>query len=193
MRLNDETLKSLLSGEYAKIKPKQAFRYLYSSEELLRFKAAEALGILAKSNARNYILRLFWLLSDESGAYCIGAPLAIAEIGRNNPDIFQSFKLKFLYLLENEEVERSYVVYGIFRNSEIYKGTEAKTLLEKMASKFRDQKFLAYSAMAIWKLGGEVSWILERISKVQIYDGKDFVELDGRGLRELIERELFYP
>jgi hypothetical protein len=62
-----------------------------------------------------------------------------------------------------------------------------------MASKFRDQKFLAYSAMAIWKLGGEVSWILERISKVQIYDGKDFVELDGRGLRELIERELFYP
>jgi len=71
--------------------------------------------------------------------------------------------------------------------------TEAKTLLEETASKFRDQKFLAYSAMAIWKLGGEVSWILERISKVQIYDGKDFVELDGRGLRELIERELFYP
>jgi len=38
LRLNDETLKSLLSGEYAKIKPKRAFRYLYSSEELLRFR-----------------------------------------------------------------------------------------------------------------------------------------------------------
>lgn len=48
--------------------------------------------------ARNYILRLFWHLSDESGAYCIGAPLGIAEIGRNNPEEFEGFKNKYVSL-----------------------------------------------------------------------------------------------
>lgn len=191
--MKDEVAEALLRGEYEKVGLRNAFRYLYSAEELLRFKAAEALAVLCpKSNARNYILRLFWLLSDESGAYCIGSPLGIAEIGRKNPDIFESFKIKFLYLLENEEVERSYVAYGILRNAEIYFDTEARFLLEKKALELNDQKFLAYSALAIQKLGGDASNVVKRISSaVKIYNGTDLVELDAEAFKDFIKSNIF--
>ncbi|MDI3498475.1 MAG: hypothetical protein PWQ40_1844, partial [Archaeoglobus sp.] len=56
------------------LKPSKLITFLYHPDELLRFKAAEVLGRKVKGEeARNFILRLFWHLSDESGAYCIGA------------------------------------------------------------------------------------------------------------------------
>ena len=68
----------------------------------------------------NFILRLFWHLSDESGAYCIGAPLGIAEIGRTNPEVFEGFKNRFA-LIDDWEVEKKYVVIGTCRLAEIIK------------------------------------------------------------------------
>ena len=59
------------------------------------------------------IHRLFWHLSDESSGYRVGAPLGIAEIGKSNPEIFEGFKNKFISLLDDWEVERKYVSYGI--------------------------------------------------------------------------------
>ena len=83
---------------------------------------AEALGYLCRGNvAMNFILRLFWHLSDESGAYCIGAPLGIAEIGRTNPEVFEGFKNRFVSLIDDWEVEKKYVVIGTCRLAEIIK------------------------------------------------------------------------
>jgi hypothetical protein len=79
------------------------------------------------------------------------------------------------------------VAYGI------HKGRRQKHYLKKWR---QSSEIRSSWRIRLWRFGNLVEkypWILERISKVQIYDGKDFVELDGRGLRELIERELFYP
>lgn len=174
---------ALINGEYWKLSAKEAFRFLYSEKELMRFKASEVLGKICKGEkAYNYIQRLFWHLSDESGAYCVGAPLGIAEIGRENPKIFESFKLKYLYLIENEEVEKSYVAYGIYRNAEIYKSTEATAVLEEKIKKYSELKFKAYSALALFKLGFlEIFKILKNESGIfDFYDGKRIVKIDFR-------------
>ncbi|MEM3506000.1 MAG: hypothetical protein QW532_07210 [Archaeoglobaceae archaeon] len=176
---------ALLNNEFQGIKVREAFKFLYSDQEILRFKSAEALGVLCRGNlAYNYLLRLFWHLSDESGAYCIGAPLAIAEIGLRNPEIFESFKFKFLYLLENEEVEKCYVAYGILRNANTYKGTEAKNLLRKKLLELEDPRFKAYAILALKKMGEKVE-VPSLNTKVSLYNGKETVEIEFAKIHEL--------
>jgi len=90
--LNRELLREYLrKREYWKIKkPSTVMQFLYDADEFYRFRGAEALGYLCRGQtAKNFILRLFWHLSDESGAYCVGAPIGIAEIGRANPEAFE--------------------------------------------------------------------------------------------------------
>lgn len=176
--MHEKTVIALLNNEFQGLKIREVFRFLYSDQEILRFKSAEALGVLCKGSlAYNYLLRLFWHLSDESGAYCVGAPLAIAEIGLRNPEVFESFKMKFLYLLENEEVERSYVAYGILRNAKIYDFNEAMDLLRKKLFELEDLKFKAYAILALRKMGERIA-VPNLKSKVSIYDGKEIVEID---------------
>lgn len=176
--MDEKIAVALLNNEFQGLKIKDVFKFLYSDREILRFKSAEALGILCKGDlAYNYLLRLFWHLSDESGAYCIGAPLAIAEIGLRNPEVFEGFKMKFLYLLENEEVERSYVAYGILRNAKTYDFAEAKDLLRKKLLELEDLRFKAYAILALKKMGEEVE-VPNLRAKVSLYDGKKIVEID---------------
>jgi|GEM_PF-515932 hypothetical protein len=146
----------LIKREFAKIrKPSTVLSFLYDVEEIYRFRAAEALGYLCKGDvARNFILRLFWHLNDESGAYCIGAPLGIAEIGRANPEVFESFKNKFVSLLDDWEVERKYVAYGIGRTAHIVKSAYPDPV-EKLSEKIEEinsPEFTVYAVYALRKL-----------------------------------------
>ena len=75
-------------------------QFLYDANEFYRFRAAEALGYLCKvRTARNFILLLFWLLSDELGAYCISVPLGIAEIGERIKKCLKVLKVSMFYCL----------------------------------------------------------------------------------------------
>lgn len=174
----------LIMRRYDKIrKPSQLISFLYHPDELIRFRAAEALGYLCRGErAKNYILRLFWHLSDESGAYCIGAPLGIAEIGKTNPDVFETFKNKFVSLLDDWEVERKYVAYGVGRTAEVIKDAypdPVEKLKEKM-EKIKNLEFTAYALWALMKLGEDVS--SEKFSGfdevINFYNGE--VVLKGR-------------
>lgn len=174
--MNIENLKlKLRLRNFDSLKPKLAMRFLYDADEFYRFRGAEALGYLCRGEkARNYILRLFWHLSDESGAYCIGAPLGIAEIGRNNPDVFEGFKNKFVSLLGDWEVERKYVAYGISRT--VVKDTypdPAEKLLEVLNELKDNPEFVAYAIIALKKLKAEVPEEFKRDCRfVKIYDGE---------------------
>ncbi len=175
--MSEKVANALLRNEFDGLSVKEVFKFLYSDREILRFKSAEALGVLCRGDvAYNYILRLFWHLSDESGAYCIGAPLAIAEIGFRNPEVFEGFKLKYLYLLENEEIERSYVAYGILRNAKVYEDTEARDLLRKKLFQLEDPRFKAYSILALRKMGEKVE-IPKINARISFYNGKEMVEI----------------
>lgn len=133
------------------LKPSKIITFLYHPQEIVRFKAAEALGKVCKGkSARNFILRLFWHLNDESGGYCIGAPLGIAEIGRNNPEVFEDFKSKYISLLDDWEVERKYVAYGIGRTAEIVRNAYPDPV-NKLREKLEEIKSGEFRAYAVWR------------------------------------------
>ncbi len=167
----------LRKRDFSGLKPSQVMAFLYDGNELYRFRGAEALGQLCRGKkARNFILRLFWHLSDESGAYCIGAPLGIAEIGRNNPEEFEGFKNKFVSLLDDWEVERRYVAYGIGRTAKIIKDAypdPVEKLLEKI-DEIRTGDFVVYAVWALGMLGERdiVRKYLNDNRKGRFYDGE---------------------
>jgi len=73
-------------------------RLLFDNDSLIRWRAIEAMGIVAgveshKSieRVRRQIRRLFWLMNDESGGLCWHAPEAIGEILYNVPELIYEF------------------------------------------------------------------------------------------------------
>jgi hypothetical protein len=170
------------------LRPSKLITFLYHPSELLRFEAAETLGRKVKGEeARNFILRLFWHLSDESGAYCIGAPLGIAEIGRNNPEVFEGFKNKYVSLLDDWEVERKYVAFGIGRTAEIVKDAYPNPVekLREKIKEIKDAEFTAYALFALKMLGDDISDLRKSSNEtVNFYNGKKMLRMS---LSELIE------
>jgi len=163
--------------DFENLTPKLAVRFLYDPDEFYRFRGAEALGYLCRGEkARNYILRLFWHLSDESGAYCVGAPLGIAEIGLNNPEVFEGFKNKFVSLLDDWEVERKYVAYGIARTAHLVKDAypdPVKKLLEVLEELRDNPDFVAYALLALKRLKAEIPKEFEEDCRfANFYDGE---------------------
>jgi len=162
-----------------------ALQFLYDADEFYRFRGAEALGYLCRGRvARNFILRLFWHLSDESGAYCIGAPLGIAEIGRTNPDVFEGFRNKFVSLIDDWEVERKYVVYGMARVSYLIEDAypNPKKKIEEVLKNEDKAEVIAYAILTAKKLGVSDSICVEAADRffgerVKIYDGEKIVEV----------------
>jgi len=95
-----ETRKSILS---------QLTTLTYDEDPMISDRAIEATGLAAKIIAerdpeyvRNYILRLFWLVNDESGGICWRAPELIGEILHHCPQFSQFFPM-LISLLELEE------------------------------------------------------------------------------------------
>ncbi len=166
-------------------KPSRILAYLYHPDELIRFKAAERLGEVCKGKkAKNYILRLFWLLNDESGSYCEAAPIAIAEIGRNNPEVFETFKNKYVSLLDDWEVERKYVAYGIGRLADIIADAYPDPV-EKLREKIEelDANFAVYALWALKELGVRAKApekLLDEI--VAFYDGNRIIRAPLRNV-----------
>ncbi len=172
----------LLKKRYSEIgNPSRVLAYLYHPDEFFRFRAAEALGELCSGNkARNYILRLFWHLSDESGAYCIGAPLGIAEIGRTNPEIFEGFKNKYVSLLADWEVERKYVAYGIGRLRDIVKSAYPDPVekLQEKIDEIGSPDFAVYAIWALKKLGCDANHYVKRFGNFEVtfYNGEKILK-----------------
>lgn len=186
---------ALLKRDFKRLILKIALKYLYHPNEFYRFRGAEALGCLCKDKAKNYILRLFWHLSDESGAYCIGAPLGIAKIGLNNPQIFDGFKNKYVSLLDNWEVERRYVAYGIGRTADILKDAypnPVEKLLEKLEELKDDANFVVYALFALYKLKVDVRGFENDRRIAKFYDGRTILKMEIRKLFKYFPRH-FVP
>jgi hypothetical protein len=70
----------------------------FDADPQIAWRAVEALGVAASVVAghdpeyvRNYLRRLYWFLSEESGAVCWRAPEAMAEIVRAQPVLFADY------------------------------------------------------------------------------------------------------
>jgi len=84
----------------------------FDAEPLIAWRAVEAMGAAAARIAdddpeyvREYIRRLRWLISDESGGICWHAPEAMAEIIRRKPAMFHDHISVVAYLLRVMEEE----------------------------------------------------------------------------------------
>ena len=159
--------------------------FLYG-DELLMFRASEALGIVCgrldekdTEYVRNVLRKLFWHLNDESGAYCKGAPLAIGEIGRNAKRAFENFKNMTVSLLDNGEVEKKYVIYAIGRAAENIKDAYPNPIEKLKPLLNEEDEIRGYAVWALKKLGidlfdevkdGEIVFYNGDLTKVRIKD-----------------------
>ena len=71
---------------------------LYSTDDLLRWRAVESLGLLVDQisrqepdRAREIVRSLFWAINDESGGSGWASPEAVGEIIRHRPELFSDF------------------------------------------------------------------------------------------------------
>ncbi len=85
----------------------------YDRNQTIGKRAIKATGLAAKvitecdpEYVRNYLLRLFWLVNDESGGIGWKAPELIGEILYNCPDFEQFFPM-LISLLDMEEEDRT--------------------------------------------------------------------------------------
>ena len=182
--LLDKNYDDLLSLDLKKVAT-ILISFLYG-DELLMFRASEALGIVCgrldekdTEYVRNVLRKLFWHLNDESGAYCKGAPLAIGEIGRNAKRAFENFKNMTVSLLDNDEVEKKYVIYAIGRAAENIKDAYPNPI-EKLKPLLNEKdEIRGYAVWALKKLGidlfdevkdGEIVFYNGDLTKVRIKD-----------------------
>jgi hypothetical protein len=85
---------------------------LFETDDLLRWRAIEAIGIVAKQivqrddeAVRRSVRRLLWLMNDESGGVCWCAPEAVGEILRNCPGLLDEFGRVMASFLVEEPFE----------------------------------------------------------------------------------------
>jgi hypothetical protein len=95
-------------------------RLSYDPDPLISWRAIDAIGrcagYLAVNRAegmKNYLRRLFWMMSDESGSVAWHAPEAIGEIIRSDPRAFADFIPMTASLLEMEPEDRPPFLPGI--------------------------------------------------------------------------------
>jgi len=179
--MKDEIKKALVNRDYSNLlhmNLKRVASHLISflyGDELLIFRASEALGVvcgkLEKEDlefVKNVLRRLFWHLSDESGAYCKGAPVAIGEIGRNASKAFEGFKNMMVSLLDNEEVEKKYVIYAIGRAAKNVKDAYPNPVEKLMLFLEKNAEVRGYATWALAQLGVRLD---VNDIEVEIYDG----------------------
>jgi type IV secretory pathway protease TraF len=89
------------------------FSFTYDRDPLIRWRAVDAIGRCAahlcsthSATLKNLLRRLFWLMSDESGAVAWHAPEAIGEIVRSDPPQFADFIPMTVSLLNLEPEDR---------------------------------------------------------------------------------------
>jgi HEAT repeat protein len=71
---------------------------LFDSDELIRWRAIEAIGWVARQEyakeperVRRFIRRILWLMNDESGGICWNGPEVIGEVLRNVPPLVSEY------------------------------------------------------------------------------------------------------
>ncbi|MCL2336422.1 MAG: HEAT repeat domain-containing protein [Firmicutes bacterium] len=98
---------------------------LYSTDDLLRWRAVECLGLLTKqisltepAQGREIIRRLLWALNDESGGSGWASTEAVGEIIRNRPDLYQEF-VSIIVSFREDPALIGGIIWGLGRIGEI--------------------------------------------------------------------------
>jgi hypothetical protein len=131
----------------------------YDTDELIRWRAVETIGRVAKlqsakdiAKVRDLIRRLLWLMNDESGGLSRTAPETIGEILVNVPSLIDEFGELLLAFLHEEPFETS-AHLAIYRIASVDPKPFMKhyeTLINSLSNP--EPKIRAYSILALNKI-----------------------------------------
>ena len=131
----------------------------YDDDRSISDRAVEVTGLVARiisksdpEYVRNYLLRLFWLVNDESGGICWRAPELIGEILYNCPDFRQFFPMLISILdLEKEDAPRfrAGTLWAIGRVAQVAKA-EMLPALQQVQTYISWDKETHIREMAAW-------------------------------------------
>lgn len=100
------------------------FPFTYNSNELVHWRAIEAIGIASKELYKNdieklryFIRNLIWLMNDESGGLAWHAPETIAEILYNVPPLQKEYAKLLPQYLDEESFKKG-TLYALIRLQE---------------------------------------------------------------------------
>ncbi len=197
MKLKKQVQEALKLGNYdavIELGTKQAghviaalINSLYSTDELLRWRAVECLGLLAKQisvaepdRAREIIRRLLWALNDESGGSGWASPEAVGEIIRNRPDIYNEFVSIIVSFGEDPSLIRG-IIWALGR------------IGEKDPSLVKDYIPLMYGLLDAHdpELRGLAVWALKKIKAEIPSDKQARLEEDNSEFRVFENKELY--
>ncbi len=141
-------------------------RLTYSRDDLLHWRAVEALGIVCGSTAdrdpeivRDIIRRFVWSMNDESGTNSWGAAEAIAEIIFNRPKLYADFASVMINASLDEEMFQKGMLWGIGRLA-----GKVSYINETVSDV---EKFLEHPAA---ELRGHAAWALGQIGTCKNID-----------------------
>jgi hypothetical protein len=169
---------------------------LYDPDEVIKHKAAEAIGILNSEKyehdtekARILMRRLMWSLNEESGGIGWGAVEAMAETAVHNKTLFDEFyKIIISYIdpdsgsfLDHKELHPG-IVWAIGRLLKAYPetGTYAEYVLKDLIND-DDPRIRGH---ALWSvLNGKVKNLDSSIKK-HLNDNEEFFLYDGKTMKK---------
>jgi hypothetical protein len=163
----------------------------YEPDPQIAWRAVEAMGLAASVIARhdpeyvrNHLRRLYWLLSEESGAICWRAPEAMAEIVRHQPGLFAEYAPIIVALLSSMAEEdldhfRPGVLWAIGRLGPLA-GVHLQGVLGAVLSALDDSN-PQVRGMACWCLAqtGQTQFLADRPALLTD-DGPVDLYADGR-------------
>jgi HEAT repeat protein len=146
----------------------------FDPDPLIGWRAVEAIGAAARGIAeddpdcvRDYLRRLHWLLSEESGGLCWRAPEAMAEIVQHRPELFSDYIPIVVSLLEQMADEdlvhfRAGILWAIGRLGPAA-GDHVEAVLPAITSALDDSD-PQVRGMAVWCLGqvGQAKHLVDR-------------------------------
>ena len=154
----------------------------YDTDELIRWRAIEAIGKVAQIQAesdiekvRDLIRRLLWLMNDESGGLGWHSPEIIGEILVNVPFLIDEFGELLLAYLKEEPFERGCHL-AVYRVASVNPKPYIKRVSELIESLNDSDPFIQlYTAMALEKVRPEIFRkatvkMLSDESRLTIYD-----------------------
>lgn len=154
----------------------------YDDDELVRWRAIEAIGKVAHARVesdiekvRDLIRRLLWLMNDESGGLGWHSPEIIGEILVNVPSLIDEYGELLLAYLKEEPFERgSYL--AVYRIASVNPKPYTKRVSELIESlNDSDPLIRLYTAMALEKINPEIfqkttAKVLSDESRLTMYD-----------------------
>ncbi len=159
---------------------------LFEADPLIRWRAIEAIGLIAANIARDdegkvrsFLRRLLWLMNDESGGICWYAPEAIAEVLFRTPALIEEYGPILLSFLKEEPFEAG-VCLGVARLMNLTDlPDDFETRIADSEVVFRqylenpDPELRASALMVLTKLGIELG--TEEINRLAHVKGSTFV------------------